>query len=106
MLKSGTTAFVESMIAGRYGFDGIAEVVERSGIRAGLSKIVMDLPSYATAAGSMYPGMIEDPSARLGDPPDPRDAPGRSERGPRHGRRPQQQRLRHGPRDALGLLHP
>ncbi len=61
MLKSGTTAFVESMIAGRYGFDGIAGVVERSGIRAALSKVVMDLPSYATAAGSMYPGMIEDP---------------------------------------------
>ncbi len=61
MLKSGTTAFVESMIAGRYGFDGIARVVETSGIRAVLSKVVMDLPSYATAAGSMYPGMIEDP---------------------------------------------
>jgi cytosine/adenosine deaminase-related metal-dependent hydrolase len=63
MLKSGTTAFVESMIAGRYGFDGMAGVVERSGIRAALSKIVMDLPSYATAAGSMYPGMVEDPKA-------------------------------------------
>jgi cytosine/adenosine deaminase-related metal-dependent hydrolase len=63
MLKSGTTAFVESMIAGRYGFDGIARVVEASGIRAALSKVVMDLPSYATAAGSMYPGMIENPQA-------------------------------------------
>jgi cytosine/adenosine deaminase-related metal-dependent hydrolase len=63
MLKSGTTAFVESMIAGRYGFDGIARVVEGSGIRAALSKIVMDLPSYATASGSMYPGMIENPEA-------------------------------------------
>ena len=63
MLKSGTTAFVESMIAGRYGFDGIARVVEASGIRAALSKIVMDLPSYATSAGSMYPGMIENPEA-------------------------------------------
>ena len=27
MLKSGTTAFVESMLAGHYGFDGIAQVV-------------------------------------------------------------------------------
>jgi cytosine/adenosine deaminase-related metal-dependent hydrolase len=63
MLKSGTTAFVESMIAGHYGFDGIAGVVEKSGIRAALSKIVMDLPSYATAAGTMHPGMIEDPQA-------------------------------------------
>jgi cytosine/adenosine deaminase-related metal-dependent hydrolase len=61
MLKSGTTSFIESMTAGHYGFDGIAEVVERSGIRAALSKIVMDLPSYAQAANSMHPGMIEDP---------------------------------------------
>ena len=59
MLKSGTTAFVESMTASRYGFDGIARVVETSGIRGALSKIVMDLPSYATAAGTMHPGMIE-----------------------------------------------
>jgi cytosine/adenosine deaminase-related metal-dependent hydrolase len=61
MLKSGTTSFIESMTAGHYGFDGIAEVVERSGIRAALSKIVMDLPSYAQAANTMHPGMIEDP---------------------------------------------
>jgi len=61
MLKSGTTSFIESMTAGHYGFDGIAKVVERSGIRAALSKIVMDLPSYAQAANSMHPGMIEDP---------------------------------------------
>lgn len=60
MLKSGTTAFVECMIAGRYGFDGIAEVVRDSGIRAALSKIVMDLPSYAMESGLMYPGMIEE----------------------------------------------
>ena len=62
MLKSGTTAFVETMIAGRYGFDGIARVVEYSGIRAALSKIVMDLPSYVKS-GAMYEGMIEDRQA-------------------------------------------
>jgi cytosine/adenosine deaminase-related metal-dependent hydrolase len=61
MLKSGTTSFIETMIAGHYGFDGIAQVVEGSGIRAALSKIVMDLPSYASEEGSMHPGMIEDP---------------------------------------------
>jgi cytosine/adenosine deaminase-related metal-dependent hydrolase len=61
MLKSGTTSFIESMTAGHYGFDGIARVVERSGIRAALSKIVMDMPSYAQAANSMHPGMMEDP---------------------------------------------
>jgi len=59
MLKSGTTSFVESMTAHRYGFDGIARAVERSGMRAALSKIVMDRPSYAMAENSMHPGMIE-----------------------------------------------
>lgn len=59
MLKSGTTAFVESMIVGRYGFDGIARVVEYSGIRAALSKTVMDLPNYVEG-NAMYAGMVED----------------------------------------------
>jgi cytosine/adenosine deaminase-related metal-dependent hydrolase len=35
--------------------------VERSGIRAALSKIVMDLPSYALETNTMHSGMIEDP---------------------------------------------
>jgi cytosine/adenosine deaminase-related metal-dependent hydrolase len=60
MLKSGTTAFIEVMLAERYGFDGIAEVVASSGIRAGLAKIVMDIGTYATKDGWMHPGMIED----------------------------------------------
>lgn len=60
MLRSGTTTFVESMLAERYGFDGIAEVVVSSGIRAVLSKIVMDMATYATKNNWMYPGMIED----------------------------------------------
>ena len=59
MIKSGTTAFVETMIHTRYGFDGIAEVVEESGIRAALSKTVMDRPSYSTAEGVMHEGMVE-----------------------------------------------
>jgi cytosine/adenosine deaminase-related metal-dependent hydrolase len=64
MLKSGTTAFVETMIAGHYGFDGIAAVVQSSGIRAALSKIVMDVSTYAEEdVGSMHKGMIEDPAA-------------------------------------------
>jgi cytosine/adenosine deaminase-related metal-dependent hydrolase len=62
MLKSGTTAFVESMTAGRYGFDGIAEAVASSGMRAALSKTVMDLPSYIQGH-AMYPGMVEDRQA-------------------------------------------
>lgn len=60
MLKSGTTTFLESMLAHRYGFDGIAQAVEESGIRACLAGIVMDTSTYATQdANAMYPGMVE-----------------------------------------------
>jgi len=65
MLKSGTTAFVETMIAERYGFDGLAELVQASGIRAALSKIVMDIPTYATQTSSMCPGMCEEREASM-----------------------------------------
>jgi cytosine/adenosine deaminase-related metal-dependent hydrolase len=59
MLKSGTTTFLESMLAHRYGFDGIARAVDESGIRACLAGIVMDIGTYATQTNSMHPGMIE-----------------------------------------------
>lgn len=59
MLKSGTTTFLESMLAHRYGFNGIAQAVEESGIRACLAGIVMDIGTYATQESSMHPGMIE-----------------------------------------------
>jgi cytosine/adenosine deaminase-related metal-dependent hydrolase len=60
MIKSGTTSFIECMLAERYGFDGVAEVVVQSGMRAAIGKIVMDLPSYAEAEGVMHSGMVED----------------------------------------------
>ena len=66
MLRSGTTTFLESMLAHRYGFDGIAEVVRDSGIRATLAKIVMDTPRYADASLPMHPGMVEDRETGLG----------------------------------------
>jgi cytosine/adenosine deaminase-related metal-dependent hydrolase len=59
MLKSGTTTFLESMLAHRYGFNGIAQAVEESGIRACLAGIVMDIGTYATQTSAMHPGMIE-----------------------------------------------
>jgi cytosine/adenosine deaminase-related metal-dependent hydrolase len=59
MLRSGTTTFLESMLAHRYGFDGIARAVQESGIRACLAGIVMDIGTYATQSNSMHPGMIE-----------------------------------------------
>jgi cytosine/adenosine deaminase-related metal-dependent hydrolase len=59
MLKAGTTTFLESMLAHRYGFDGIARAVDESGIRACLAGIVMDIGTYATQTNAMHPGMIE-----------------------------------------------
>jgi cytosine/adenosine deaminase-related metal-dependent hydrolase len=60
MLKSGTTTFLESMLAHRYGFDGIAQAVRESGIRACLAGIVMDIGTYATTdENSMHAGLIE-----------------------------------------------
>ncbi|MFX1318542.1 MAG: amidohydrolase family protein [Promethearchaeota archaeon] len=61
MLKSGTTSFLESMIHKRYGMNGIAQVVERTGIRGCLSKLFMDWTGYADEEAIMYEGMIEDP---------------------------------------------
>lgn len=59
MIKSGTTTFLESLVHSRYGFDGIAQSVENSGMRGILSKTVMGLPSYGTKESIMHPGMIE-----------------------------------------------
>ncbi|MEM2897102.1 MAG: amidohydrolase family protein, partial [Candidatus Bathyarchaeia archaeon] len=65
MLKSGTTAFLECMLHTRYGFDGIAEVVKESGIRALLAKTVMDMPGYADEKNVMHEGMIESKDASV-----------------------------------------
>lgn len=61
MLKSGTTTFVESLFAERYGFGGAVQAVVESGIRGCLGKVVMDQPRYATQEGiTMHPGLVED----------------------------------------------
>ncbi|KAK3112660.1 hypothetical protein LTR53_010830 [Teratosphaeriaceae sp. CCFEE 6253] len=61
MLKSGTTTFLESMFADRYGFDGLCAAVEESGIRGCLGKIVMDVGTYASdPTWAMHPGLVED----------------------------------------------
>ncbi|KAK0256118.1 hypothetical protein B0A54_01056 [Friedmanniomyces endolithicus] len=61
MLKSGTTTFLESMFADRYGFDGLCRAVEESGIRGCLGKIVMDVGTYASdPKWAMHPGLVED----------------------------------------------
>ncbi|KAH8663484.1 atrazine chlorohydrolase/guanine deaminase [Tricladium varicosporioides] len=61
MLLTGTTCFLESMFADRYGFDGLCKAVEESGIRGCLGKIVMDIATYAKdSAWAMHPGLVED----------------------------------------------
>jgi cytosine/adenosine deaminase-related metal-dependent hydrolase len=65
MIRTGTTSFVECMIHSRYGFDGIAQSVEKAGMRAALSKIIMDSTGYADSPDIMYPGMVEDAEACL-----------------------------------------
>jgi len=67
MLKSGTTCFIEALFAGRYGFEGVAQVVEQSGIRACIGKIVMDVGTYAESNRSMHPGMVEDRATTVKD---------------------------------------
>lgn len=65
MLKSGTTTFLEPMLARRYGFDGIAEAVDESGIRACLAGVVMDTSSYAAHSDVLHPGLFESREASL-----------------------------------------
>ncbi|MEM4303169.1 MAG: amidohydrolase [Candidatus Caldarchaeum sp.] len=60
MLKTGTTSFIEIHLHTRYGFNGIAELVEKSGIRGVLSKSIMDMKGYATSEDILPPGMVED----------------------------------------------
>jgi cytosine/adenosine deaminase-related metal-dependent hydrolase len=60
MIKSGTTTFLESLLHSRYGFDSIAESLQKSGMRGVLSKTVMGLPGYGTEVSIMHPGMVED----------------------------------------------
>lgn len=60
MLRTGTTCFVESLLHTRYGFDGIAQAALRSGMRAMLSKTVMDTPGYAGQKAIIHPTMVED----------------------------------------------
>ena len=60
MIRTGTTSFLECMIHTRYGFNGIAEAVEEIGMRAALSKIIMDSTGYADSPDIMYPGMVEE----------------------------------------------
>lgn len=60
MIKSGTTCFVESGMHWRYGFNEIARVVENTGIRAALTKKLMNLRGYADFPDAIVESMAED----------------------------------------------
>lgn len=70
MLLSGTTCFLESMFADRYGFEGLCRAVEESGIRGCLGKIVMDRAKYADGGEGgkwkMHEGLVETREQSLG----------------------------------------
>ncbi len=57
MLKSGTTGFVECLLAENYGVDGIAEVAVESGIRAALGKVAMAVSEESRDELGWHPGM-------------------------------------------------
>jgi cytosine/adenosine deaminase-related metal-dependent hydrolase len=65
MLKSGTTGFIECLLAENYGFDGIAEVAVQSGLRAALGKVVMDWSPEARDQLGMHPGMWQTREASI-----------------------------------------
>jgi 5-methylthioadenosine/S-adenosylhomocysteine deaminase len=59
MIKSGTTAFLSTGMHPRYGIDRIAQAILDSGIRAGLSKYIMDTPAFDLDKSALHEGMWE-----------------------------------------------
>jgi len=60
MLKSGTTGFVECLLADHYGLDAIAQMCLDSGIRAALGNLVMDVSPEARDDAGWPPSMWQD----------------------------------------------
>lgn len=59
MIKSGTTSFISTGLHPRYGIPAIIQATIDSGIRAMISKYVMDLGGYALDNGALHKGMHE-----------------------------------------------
>lgn len=59
MIKSGTTAFLSTGLHPRYGIDNIVQAIIDSGIRAGVSKYVMDTNAYDLDNSALHKGMWE-----------------------------------------------
>jgi len=58
-IKNGVVGFCDWGINLRYGFDGLAEVVDKSGMRAVLGKSVMEHPSFGVLEGAIPEGLWE-----------------------------------------------
>lgn len=64
MLRGGTTCFIESLWAERYGFENLVQAVDESGIRGCLGKVVMDVnPDQPAFRTKMHHGLVEDGSS-------------------------------------------
>ena len=59
-ITSGTVGFCDWGLKIRYGFDGLADVVNKSGLRAVLGKSVMDKPDSGYLANVIPEGLRED----------------------------------------------
>jgi cytosine/adenosine deaminase-related metal-dependent hydrolase len=59
-IKSGIIGFCDWGLNLRYGFDGLAEVVDKSGIRGVLGKSVMERPNFGSLKNAIDKGLLED----------------------------------------------
>lgn len=66
MLKSGTTAFLETLILGRHGLDELSETIAETGIRAVLPRAITDGGGYLDSA-PLHPGLDEPPDDAIAD---------------------------------------
>lgn len=67
LIKSGTTSFLETGLVGRYGPDRIIETILKSGLRAAVSRHVMDMSGYALEKGALHEGLVEDGKTSMKD---------------------------------------
>jgi len=66
MIKSGTTAFLETLILGRHDLSSLVDVIADSGMRAVLPRAVTDGGGYLSES-PLHPGLDEAPEAAIAD---------------------------------------
>ena len=66
MIKSGTTAFLETLILGRHDLSSLVDVIAESGMRAVLPRAVTDGGGYLSES-PLHPGLDEAPEAAIAD---------------------------------------